>query len=52
MFVIADGKLLNGGNPLVLEQIDPYQGFSEPRLIPIPSTLKDPDGQSLVETGA
>ena len=52
VFVIADGKLLNGGNPLVLEQIDPYQGFSEPRLIPIPSTLKDPDGQSLVETGA
>ena len=52
VFVIADGKVLNGGHPLVLEAIEPYEGFSDPRLIPIPPSLKDPDGQYIVRTGA
>ena len=52
VFVMANGRVLNGGNPLVLEQIEPYEGFSDPRAIPVPSALKDPDDQSLVETGA
>ena len=52
VYVIADGKLLNGGKPLVLEDIDPYEGFFEPRIIPVPSTLHDPDDQTQVETGS
>ena len=50
MFVVAGKKLLNGGNPLTLEEIEPYEGFEEPRVVSIPSVLKDPIDQSEVPT--
>ena len=50
LFVIAGKKLLNGGYPVTLEQIVPYEDFSEPWVIAIPSSLKDPFDQAEVPT--
>ena len=50
IFVVANGKLLNGSASLTLEEILPYEGFSEPLAISIPSSLSDPFDQSQVST--
>ena len=52
LLVIAGKKLLNKGNPLTLEQIEPYEGFAEARVISIPPSLKDPFDQAEVPTVA
>ena len=52
VFVVANGKVLNNGAPLTLEEIKPCEGFSDPLVIPIPSALKDPFDQSQVPTTA
>ena len=50
LYVLVDGKLLNRGQPLALEPIEPYEGFAEPNAIRIPASLKDPFDQSQVST--
>ncbi|MYC08002.1 MAG: hypothetical protein F4X57_12665 [Chloroflexi bacterium] len=52
LFVVANGKLSNGGAALTLEEIMPYEGFSEPLAVSIPPSLNDPFGQSPVSTTA
>ena len=49
-YVAAGKKLLNGGKPLTLEEIEPYEGFAEPKVVSIPPVLKDPFDQSKVPT--
>ena len=50
MFVAAGKKPLNGSNPLTLEEIEPYEGFAEPKVVSIRPVLKDPFDQSEVQT--
>ena len=52
LFVVTNGKLENGGNPLRLEKIEPYKGFADPYEIAIPEYLRDPFDQSDVATTA
>jgi len=53
VYVLANGKVLNGGKPLSLPAIEPMKGGEEPRVIQIPSHLKDPvTSESISTTGA
>jgi hypothetical protein len=50
VYVIANAKLQNDGKPLAPPRIQPMQGAEEPRIIPIPVTLKDPHSDQSVST--
>jgi hypothetical protein len=50
LYVIANGGLLNEGNPLRLMDIQPLPGAETPRVIPISETLVDPSSGRIVST--
>jgi len=52
VYVIHNGKPYNhnGGQTLSFLEIDPEPGFEEPRQIPVPETLTDPDTGKEVQT--
>jgi hypothetical protein len=50
VYVVVDGHVFNDGAPLSLPQIDPMEGFEEPRVIPIPDTLRDPGSDQQIST--
>ncbi|MDO8716813.1 MAG: Ig-like domain-containing protein [Dehalococcoidales bacterium] len=52
IYVLANGRLLNGGNPLSLQEIAPLDNYREPRIIVIPPELIDPEsGKSVSMIG-
>lgn len=52
VYVVHNGKLKNGGKPLVLPEIEPMPGAETPREIAIPEELKDPvSGEKCSTTG-
>lgn len=50
VYVIANAKLQNDGEPLAPPRIQPMPGAEEPRITPIPETLKDPHSSQKVST--
>jgi hypothetical protein len=50
VYVVEDGKLLNGGRRLQLPDIPPMEEAPEPKVIPIPETLTDPRLEQEVST--
>jgi len=52
VYVVANGSLANNGRPLSLPHIDPMPGTNEPRVIPVPERLTDPETQDEVWTHA
>jgi hypothetical protein len=50
IYVIANRRLLNDGNPLALQDIAPMGKYSEPRDVPIPAELEDPETGKIVST--
>jgi hypothetical protein len=47
VWVIADGSVVGGG-PVRPVEVEPYPGFEEPRVFPIPDVLPDPEtGESI-----
>ena len=49
---IYNGELLAGANPIRPPEIEPIPGHEEPRVVPVPPILVDPDTQEDVETHA
>lgn len=48
VWVVADGVVV-GGEPVKPVEVEPYPGFAEPRLFPIPDVLPDPEtGESVI----
>ena len=50
VYVMANGKLLNDGQPLELAEIPPMPGAEDPRVIAIPEVLTDPGSGATVST--
>lgn len=50
IYVIANRKLLNDGKPLTYQEIGPMEKYPEPRVIPIPAELEDPETSKIVST--
>lgn len=42
VYAVAQGRKINGGEPLRLPEIPPLPGGEQPRIIPIPDRLSDP----------
>jgi hypothetical protein len=52
VYVVVNGTLLDDGAPLELPEIRPMEGAEEPRRIPIPRVLTDPDSGAELPTTA
>jgi hypothetical protein len=50
VYVVIDGRALQKGIPLALPEIPPMRGAEQPRVIPIPESLKDPLYGNLLST--
>jgi hypothetical protein len=50
VYVLHNGRAVNGGKPLALPDIEPMKGAEEPRVILIPDTLRDPVSDERVST--
>lgn len=50
VYVISNGKLLNGRRPLALPEIEPKEGGEKQRKYEIPSKLIDPLSQEMIST--
>ncbi len=50
VFVLLNGKCLNGGKPLSLPQLSPLPGGEAPRLISVPEKLVDPAYSTNIST--
>lgn len=50
VFAFHNGRIMRGGHRLELAPIRPYPGFETERVIPIPETLPNEDGQPLSTT--
>jgi len=50
IYVYVNGKIQNSGKPLSLPEIKPMHGAEEPRIISIPTRLKDPSTGKKVNT--
>jgi len=50
VYVIHNGTVMAGANPIALEPVTPDAAFAEPRIIPIPVELIDPDTDMPVST--
>lgn len=50
VFAFHNGRIMRGGHRLELAPIRPYPGFEAERVIPIPETLRNQDGQLLSTT--
>ena len=50
IFVVVNGKPYNQGKPLALPEIEPMEGAEQPRIIPVPEVLRDPDSEQSVPT--
>jgi len=50
IYVIANGSIYNGGKPLSLPEIPPYEFAKDPRVVSIPTKLKDPLSEQHVST--
>jgi hypothetical protein len=50
VYVVANGRILNDGDPLALAEIPPMEGAETPRVITIPDELVDPKTGELVST--
>jgi hypothetical protein len=50
IFILVDGKKINQGQPLALPEITPIEGATEPRIIVIPETLRDPKFENSIST--
>ena len=50
IYVIVDGRPFNGGLPLALPSITPLPGFVEPRVVPIPKTIRSADSTREIST--
>ncbi len=50
VYIIANGKLINDGKEISLPEISPIEGAEKPRVIPIPTILKDPVSEQEVST--
>lgn len=45
LYAMHNGKMMNGGQPLQLDPIEPHPGFEEPIVFPIPESLPDESGR-------
>lgn len=50
VYIVVNGKLVNGGRKITLPHITPMEGAEEPRVIQIPEMLKDPFSEKEVST--
>ncbi len=50
LYVVHNGKVALSGRQLALPEITPMEGASEPRVVPIPSSLTDPNTNRKVST--
>jgi hypothetical protein len=50
VYVIANRRVLNNGNPLSLQELIPLDKYKDPRIITVPSELPDPESSKLVST--
>lgn len=50
IYVCANRKVLNDGKPLICQEINPMEKYSEPRVIPMPTELNDPETNKIVTT--
>ena len=50
VYVVANGNVLNGGQPLELADIPPMEGAEKPRVIGIPDSIIDPKTRTSVST--
>ncbi len=52
VYVIANRRVLNEGNPLSLQELAPMDKYKDPRIIIVPSELPDPEsGKPISTTG-
>ncbi len=52
IYILANGQVQNGGQPLGLPAISPMEGAEQPRTLTIPTALKDPESGEKVSTTA
>ncbi len=50
VYVIANGRVLNEGKPLSLQESAPMDKYKDPRIIIVPSELPDPESGKAVST--
>jgi hypothetical protein len=52
VWVVVDGSIVNGGMPIKAAPLDPYPGFEEPLVFPLPDILTDPETGDGVDVSA